>query len=252
LVYSRDREGVQTVKGLLGGNSERVRFAYDMAFALQAIRPRPEVADRLATMKRTRPLVGVNVSGLLYAGGYTRRNMFKLASDYPTTVLHLVRALIREGGVRILLVPHVFGDSPESDVAACRKVIAELSEEYGEHLGYLEGDFDQHEIKWIIGHCDLLIGSRMHACIAALSQCVPAVGLAYSQKFAGVLESIGGGARVIDLRKATAEETLRVVLAAIGEKDRLRAELQKLIPTVIDSVRNLFKAPELEEQINFA
>jgi polysaccharide pyruvyl transferase WcaK-like protein len=40
----------------------------------------------------------------------------------------------------------------------------------------------------------------MHACIAALSQCVPALGLAYSNKFSGVFETIGVGSLVIDLR----------------------------------------------------
>ena len=45
--------------------------------------------------------------------------------------------------------------------------------------------------KAVIGQCDFFIGSRMHACIAALSQGVPCVGVAYSMKFAGVFDTVG-------------------------------------------------------------
>jgi len=34
------------------------------------------------------------------------------------------------------------------------------------------------ETKFLIGHCDFFVGARMHACIAAVSQYVPAVTLA--------------------------------------------------------------------------
>ena len=39
-------------------------------------------------------------------------------------------------------------------------------------------EYDQHAIKSIIGRCDFFIGSRMHACIAALSQKIPTAAVA--------------------------------------------------------------------------
>ena len=46
-------------------------------------------------------------------------------------------------------------------------------------------------MKYLIGQCDFFVGSRMHSCIAAVSQCVPAVSIAYSDKFIGVMATLG-------------------------------------------------------------
>ena len=67
-------------------------------------------------------------------------------------------------------------------------------------LRIVAAEYDQHEIKGVIGRCDFFIGSRMHACIAALSQGVPCVGVAYSMKFEGVFASVGMGEGVVDGR----------------------------------------------------
>jgi polysaccharide pyruvyl transferase WcaK-like protein len=104
----------------------------------------------------------------------------------------------------------------------------------------LPGQLDQHEVKWVIGQCNFFIGSRMHACIAAISQCVPAVGLAYSRKFAGVLSTVGGGSRVVDLRDADNGEVINAVAQAFAEREILRGELKERIPAIRQSVLNLF------------
>jgi polysaccharide pyruvyl transferase WcaK-like protein len=109
----------------------------------------------------------------------------------------------------------------------------------------LPGRFDHHEIKYLIGQCDFFLGSRMHACIGALSQCVPAVGLAYSGKFAGVLESVGGGSRVVDLRSLGEGEVVNAVREAFGQREVLRRQLEEKMPSIRKSVLGLFARPEV-------
>ena len=72
-----------------------------------------------------------------------------------------------------------------------REVYEELHDKYHGSLGYLSGVYDQSEIKHIIGQCDFFIGSRMHACIGAVSQNIASVSIAYSNKFRGVMETVG-------------------------------------------------------------
>lgn len=248
LVYSRDREGLTVVEGLLGNGGERVRFGYDMGFALEPLPPGARALARMEEIKRAGPVVGFNVSGLLLMGGYTRKNMFGLKTNY----LDLVRAILNflgvEQALQVLLVPHVFGgeENPEDDVLACRKLLADLAGTHGGRLHFIEGGFDHHQTKYLIGQCDFFIGSRMHACIAALSQCVPAVGLAYSRKFAGVLDSIGGGARVVDLRELEERQVVAAIGEALGDKESLRGELQERVPKIRESVLNLFSSEEFK------
>ena len=162
----------------------------------------PRVLDKALY---TRPLVGLNVSGLLYADA--TRNTFEHSAsslDYSSLVLELIRVLIEEEAVDVLLIPHVYGQSGESDVAAIGRIMDRLATRYVDRLYSLEGGLDQNEVKYVIGQCDLFIGSRMHACIAALSQSIPAVGIAYSDKFSGVFASAGVERLVADPRTTVA------------------------------------------------
>jgi polysaccharide pyruvyl transferase WcaK-like protein len=95
-------------------------------------------------------------------------------------------------------------------------------------------------MKALIGRCDLFLGSRMHACIAAISQHVPTVGLAYSNKFRGVFESVGMREWVIDIRGCDGNDVLLAVDRAYGCRAEVRSRLESTIPVVRDSVLGLF------------
>ena len=185
------------------------------------------------------PLVGLNVSGLLFMGGYTRDNMFGLRADYRQFSRDAVQRLIAKGAT-VLLVPHVFGHDGETDTAACEQLYEELKDKYPGRLALLRGDYNQHEIKYVIGQCDLLIGARMHACIAAVSQCVPAVCVAYSDKFIGVMGAIGVDSIVADARKLDENEMLAFIENTLDERAAIRERLARQMPEVKSRVMNLF------------
>jgi polysaccharide pyruvyl transferase WcaK-like protein len=109
----------------------------------------------------------------------------------------------------------------------------------------LPADFNQHEIKWVIGQCDFFLGSRMHACIAALSQSVPAVCLAYSRKFIGVMESIGCGEVTVDLCALDRDAVMRAVRANFADRARIGNALRERIAEVQRGVRKLFSPENL-------
>src|SRR5207302_7263774 len=134
------------------------------------------------------PLVGLNVSGLLNYGGYSGKNMFGLKIDYAAMIRTLLAYLIVEKGARVVLVPHVHGTPGrsgdfEGDQRVCSQLYEEMKYKYPGKLFVVQEIRTTPEIKYVIGHCDLFIGSRMHACIAALSLKVPAVALSYTDEF---------------------------------------------------------------------
>ncbi len=181
-VYSRDHSGIREATHLLRWeeSDQKIKFCYDVGFALQPVRPRTMDLTGLPDRNdRERPVIGFNISGLLYMGGYTQNNMFGLKDDYRQLVCGVIEHLIQKGAA-VLLVPHVFGtkENPESDSAVCEQIYAGLKKKYQNRLYMVRGSHNQSEIKYIIGLCDFFIGSRMHACIAALSQSIPTVGIA--------------------------------------------------------------------------
>jgi colanic acid/amylovoran biosynthesis protein len=232
-VYSRDRPGVEVARELSGNGGGNVQFKYDLGFALE---PKPASSVRISgpsyEEQAGKELVGINVSGLLMMGGYNRGNMFDLKVDYPQFIDELVRYFCEMPGTAVVLVPHVFGQDPESDQRACRAVYDKHAERYRGKISCIDSEHDQHEIKHLIGRCSFFLGARMHACIAALSQGVPAVAMAYSRKFVGVLETVGAGGLVVDPRNATLDEMMRVVKEKFSERRSIAAGLQAVMPQV--------------------
>ncbi len=123
-------------------------------------------------------------------------------------------------------------DSSESDVHACWEVFNKWQAKYPERIGCVEGSCNVNEIKHVIGRCDFFIGSRMHACIGAISQSVPAVSIAYSDKFIGVMQSVGVDDLVADPRHFNEEEILKHIGAKFDERADIRHRLQEKMPRV--------------------
>jgi hypothetical protein len=87
----------------------------DVAFALP-------FEDQKSRYQDGKIHVGMNVSGLLYRGGYTGDNMFSLKMDYPHLIDRLIDYFLQQKNCSLHLVAHVTGsmedgvsDNPEDD-----------------------------------------------------------------------------------------------------------------------------------------
>lgn len=248
-IYSRDQAGLDYVRGLLGPAvaEGKLRFSHDVAFLLDPqASADPDIGELLTHRTDTSVVVGFNVSGLIYYGGYTGGNEFGLNVDYRALVHRVAERLLEKGDVLLLLVPHVipggdFKGNVENDLNACLAVQEHLAKKYPGRVSVAQGRYDQCQIKYIIGLCDFFIGTRMHACIAALSQCIPAVGLAYSKKFAGVFETIGVEHLVVDLRSTKADDAVAAVDAAFQSRRSVVEHLEGTIPSVKQRVLRMLE-----------
>lgn len=244
-IYSRDQKGLHDLDILTACGSEeaRLRFCYDVGFVVAPRRP-PNLEPALGSIGQgVSPLVGLNVSGLLALGGYTQRNMFGLKADYNKLVVRLIEFLIQRRGATVLLVPHVLGSeegNSESDSVACKRIYQSLCGKFGDKIALVKGTYDQNEIKYIIGMCDFFVGSRMHACIAALSQSIPALAIAYSDKFVGVLQTLDIDSLVADARQLDEYSIVSVAARSFDQRSSIRQRLDRKIPLVKETVLNLF------------
>lgn len=254
IVYSRDMDGIEEVKAMIGHgrNNNSCRFCYDVGFLVEPIKPLKMDVDGLEKKDRKDTLVGFNISGLLYMGGYNKDNMFSLKTDYRKLIQEAIKFLIEQKRVTVLIIPHVFGSDKksEADSAVCEMIYAELKPEYNDRIFLVRGDYNQNEIKYIIGTCDFFIGSRMHACIGALSQHIPTVSIAYSRKFKGVMETIGMADYVADPRETDEKEIIDLLDKAYDKRYETVTTLEKKIPGVKALLLNLFK--EIEEETGFS
>lgn len=247
-IMSRDEQSINLIKGLLGNkrrDMKQVNFCPDVAFMLDSNKPDklnifPPLVD-----KKEFSIVGMNINGLMYYGGYTKNNMFGLRLNYPKLLLALINRLLTESYVHMLLIPHTFGiaGNVDNDLDACADILNKLEKPLRSKIHFVSHEYDQNEIKGIIGYSDFFIGSRMHACIAALSQGIPTVGIAYSKKFVGVFKSIGFEEMVVDARGINTENALRkiedIYTNSHVRKDELAEQVKKVKNDVILSFEKL-------------
>lgn len=221
-ILSRDRPGCSVVASLLRGKPKVTHVSPDLGFFMQPQTPPSATLELLRVAKSQRLLVGLNVSSLLYMGGYSGHNMFRLRDPFPVLIEQLALRLLSDEQVSLILVPHVCGgpSSQEDETRLCKRLAEKLRLAHSSHLYTLPELLTHQETKGAIGWCDLFIGSRMHACVAAVSQAVPTICLAYSQKFAGVMDVYNGPSVVIDLRDSDTSRTMQTVaqvLAAVRD-----------------------------------
>ncbi len=244
-IYSRDLEGIEYIQELFRTHKQngKIRFAPDVAFLLDSRKPdNTDIALIESTRKSGTVLIGLNISGLLFNGGYTHNNMFGLRTDYKELIDSVIELFMEDKRNVIVLVPHVFTPDGyvESDPHACRQVYEKMRIRYAERILMLQGKYNQNEIKYLIGKCDFFLGSRMHSCIAALSQCIPAVGLAYSKKFQGVFETVDVGDNVIDIRYAGKQEILTRISEIYSHRKAIVRKLKVKMPQVQQQLITLF------------
>jgi colanic acid/amylovoran biosynthesis protein len=237
LVYSRDSAGVDATRALAGlrpGPAAKVKFGYDLGFkvAPAPVRWKLSCGSPSETFAKG-GVVGINISGLLWNEG-TR---FGLALDYKEFVLSSIRYFAGAERANVLLVPHVVCPGMlDSDPEAIKEAYSLCVAEFPDRVKIVEPGLAYDETKYVIGCCDYFIGARMHACIAALSQSVPCSALAYSGKFAGVMESVGADAITIDLRTSDLITALAVLKRNFRDRSRMRRLLDERMPPVKASV----------------
>lgn len=209
-VYARDDLSREYVYELCGRECVQTT---DVAFSL----PYRPAASSGKEDGRIR--VGINVSGLLWQGGYTTDNQFGLKVDYQEYCRKIIQNLLEEKKYRISLIPHVGNRSDqrgENDFSASmelKKLFREL-----EIADRLESAV---EIKSEIAKTDIFIGARMHATIAAFSAGVATIPFSYSRKFEGLYRSIGYD-YVIEALRITTEEAIETTMDYIRQYEKLR------------------------------
>ncbi|MAE59837.1 MAG: hypothetical protein CMJ49_00615 [Planctomycetaceae bacterium] len=251
LAATREHNGLAELEELFDGHvPDHVVACPDMAFQMDPDGSHAHEEPLARKDDDNDILIGLNVSELLYRQGED----FALAAPYRDTIHAAIDWALSHPHVRVMLVPHVLALSDDdhddtsqwqqlnqtSDTTVCRTVLRDLTARYGERIGCLGGPYTAPQIKYFIGQCDFFIGARMHACIAAISQCIPTAVMAYSKKAAGVMERIGVGEVVTDLRQLSPTQCASKLGELFDQRHEIHHKLTQSMPHVIRQIEQFF------------
>lgn len=235
-VISRDKKSYDYTFEHL--NSERIEESIDVAFYMPFERIKPE-NDKLN--------VGINVSGLLWNGGYTRNNQFNMKTDYQDLIKKVLSFFTKRSDVQVHLIPHVIPDNMpvEDDYLASE----ELKKEFPNVL--IAPRFSNPiEAKSYISGMDFFSGGRMHSCIAAFSSGVPVVPMAYSRKFNGLFGDTLKYSWMGDCVNTETEVVLNKIIEGFEKRDLLAINIKESEKNVITPRLKRLKAIILESVVN--
>ena len=187
--------------------------------------------------------IGLNISGLLYKGGFNSENQFGLLLNYRELIDKIVKTISLEKEVH--LIPHVVDpkkDAYDDDYKVCNM----LHDRYPNTV--LAPAFDTPiQAKSYISNMDIFIGSRMHSTIASFSSGVVTIPISYSRKFEGLYNSLNYP-YIINARAESTDSAFKNIRKFIQEKEKLaerQRDAAKLIQTentyFAESIGNLLK-----------
>lgn len=228
-VFARDRQSYDyTIKI---AKPKNLFEAIDMAFFM------PYKQDAFSN---SRINVGINISGLLWHGGYTGKNEFNLKMNYQELMLQIIKTFLDIDNVMVYLVPHVVHNyhTRENDYAVSIEIQKKIN---NSKLKVSPFFITPIEAKNFISGLDFFTGARMHACIAAFSSCVPVFPLAYSRKFNGLFNDTLGYNYIGDMVNQETTEIINKLFYSFGKRESLKNFIGNQMDGNVNDRGNLLK-----------
>ena len=221
LVLVRDRLSLDYVKAHT--KQRNVKELIDVAFFMPFTKKK---------FKNEKVNVGLNISSLMWHGGYTKTNQFGFRVDYQQLVRQIIDYFISQADVQLHLVPHVVGDLShvENDYEVCRNIQDELDTE---KITLAPFFLDPIDAKNYISGLDFFAGARMHACIAAFSSEVPVYPIAYSRKFNGLFIDTLSYPYMGDIINQSEKDIMEGLKYAFEKKSELKGAVEQSMDDIV-------------------
>lgn len=238
LITVRDPITLNYLKNILTKSSKIVQTT-DIAFLLK---PNKRIKEK--HLDCTHPLVGVSINGIISRWAFPNvKNHADKYANYTNVMARMCDYLIEKYNARLIFIPHVFGPLNADDRIVMRAVYQKMK--HMDKVELIEQIYSPSEIKDRIGQCDLFIGARMHALIAAISMEIPLIAISYSHKYKGVIgELFNMQDFIIDVRDHDPEslytDLVEKIDILVNKHVAISLNLKETIPIVeLNSKKNI-------------
>ena len=197
LCYARDEVSLRWLQQAAGSQSGHVKAGTDVAWTFAGL-PRQEarrVLENSGALQSGRPIVAVTPNfGMAYRAGAG----WTLANPYLRMLRDIIDCLTTYCNAHVLLIGHFYlSDAQKDDRRVCGELLTLVSNK--PDVTFLSGHYSAAQIKGILGNCAVVLSSRYHALIAALSQGVPSIAFGWAHKYEALLEEVGTPQNCIQL-----------------------------------------------------
>jgi colanic acid/amylovoran biosynthesis protein len=209
--------------------SGRYKLVPDVAFAYQeqAEAEAKAILGHFLDVNTPTPLLGIT---MINWGAQNRA--FGQQEGYEAAITATIRRFLAESNGQVLLFAQVWGPTPAEDDRIPARRIASIFADSGK-VHFVDAELNPAQLKGCYAHLDLLLGTRMHSNIFALSVGIPVVAIGYFTKTAGIMEMAGLSEWMIGIEFATDSTLPPLVMKAWHQRDVLRRQVATTIPPIV-------------------
>jgi len=233
----------------------REPVSYEIVKSLEIRPPKILTSDTTLLFKPTynssfddcsHPTVGVS------PGVYSHSLSEKEVDNYVLAHAKALDTAIKNYGFSVVFLPHYVSGFRYDDLEICKLIRSKMENVSKTRIVNAK---TVEEFKSLIDRMGIVISSKMHPAVLAVSACVPVLCVAYDHKQTGFFMSLGLSDCVISLRDVSYEKLLSKIDHVWSGRDDINALLKVRVPTLQKRIKRsieLAMASCIEENYLFS
>jgi colanic acid/amylovoran biosynthesis protein len=166
----------------------------------------------------------------------------KSQQKYEKAVAGALDGIIKAHNAHVIFIPQVTATKGDDDRLASRRVYAHMRNKKAATV--INDTPDHHRIKGIYGDLDILLGTRFHSVIFALTSYVPVVAIEYEHKTSGIMRDLELEKWVIKIEDVSTQRLSALLQALVGKQSRYQAHLRQHVPPYLRRGRKTIEVAE--------
>jgi len=234
-VFAREKQSYDFLLNASCVKPEKLFLSPDIAFQFQAAKP-----DRAKNLLKKAGISIANDSLIAITPNMRiyERTLGKDGDNaYVKDLLQIINIFLSNTNCKIILMPHEATLNKANDFELCQTILKNIDGR--DRVFLFDGKKTAAETKAIIGLCDLLVASRYHSLIAALSMRVPSVVIGWSHKYDDVMREVWLEKWIVDSVRHPGKDIGELAMEAWNHREEMRRTLD-------------IRVPKLETESNFA
>jgi len=217
VIMIRDSTSYKIAQGLSLSSGGSLMLTYDTALLFKSDSKRPEWTFEASA----KPLVGVCPG--VYSHSITREEV----SNYTASHAEALDEVIKKFGFHVVFIPHYISGFQNDDLEICESIISRMKQGKAVELIKVTTASD---FKSLLDQMDLVVSSKMHPAVLAVSGYVPTLCIAYDHKQTSFFERLDMEDCLLDIREISCKKLFEKIDYVWKNKDRLKAGLEEKIP----------------------
>ncbi|MBM7844263.1 colanic acid/amylovoran biosynthesis protein [Herpetosiphon giganteus] len=236
LAYAREERSQQYLYSI--GVNQPVHVVPDVAFNCPTVEPAQAeayLAEWWQPAKRPALLVGITAMdfGIQHPG-----SGFSHGQRYEQALLDLIQHISQRDDVHILVFAQCVGASEaEDDRVVARRLLAQLPAETP--ITFIDDRLQPAMLKQLYSQLDLLVATRLHSAIFALSSNTPSFVIGYLHKSAGVMQMLGLADYQIPIESIASANLISAFDQTVAARSLIKTLMRSTIPSLQSQLERL-------------